>query len=224
MGARVDRLREEGSWDSEEKHEPTSDNGSAVVDSLKALDPNRPMIAVRALNYDHSGHQAQGRSRTPLMGQSVDSLRMASTFFSAFPMPRRSSEDFAAQPPQPVSAGGLRWMQRDLKVTVRRLPALERLLHRRTSMSTVSISTFHNRWRRPTKKSVIVWIHGRGTANQTTMPIPAVTRRFFVYQIGRERNIYRRKLIAASALSSTPRMLCAGNSRDAHIMSLRLNR
>ena len=29
--------------DSEEKHEPVSDIGTAVVDSLKALDPKRPI-------------------------------------------------------------------------------------------------------------------------------------------------------------------------------------
>jgi len=29
--------------DSEEKHEPASDIDTAVVDSLKALDPNRPI-------------------------------------------------------------------------------------------------------------------------------------------------------------------------------------
>ena len=29
--------------DSEEKHEPVSDIDTAVVDSLKALDPNRPI-------------------------------------------------------------------------------------------------------------------------------------------------------------------------------------
>ena len=31
------------SADSEEKHEPVSDINTAVVDSLKALDPNRPI-------------------------------------------------------------------------------------------------------------------------------------------------------------------------------------
>ena len=34
----------EGPWaDSEEKHEPMSDIDTAVVDSLKVLDPNRPI-------------------------------------------------------------------------------------------------------------------------------------------------------------------------------------
>ena len=34
----------EGPWaDSEEKHEPVSDIDTAVVDSLKVLDPNRPI-------------------------------------------------------------------------------------------------------------------------------------------------------------------------------------
>ena len=34
------------SADSEEKHEPVSDIGIAVVDSLKALDPERPIREV----------------------------------------------------------------------------------------------------------------------------------------------------------------------------------
>jgi hypothetical protein len=33
----------EGPWCQEEKHEPVSDIDTAVVDSLKALDPKRPI-------------------------------------------------------------------------------------------------------------------------------------------------------------------------------------
>ena len=38
--------------DSEEKHEPVSDIDTAVVDSLKALDPKRP-IREEAANYNN---------------------------------------------------------------------------------------------------------------------------------------------------------------------------
>ena len=44
--------------DSEEKHEPVSDIDTAGVDSLKALDPNRPIREA-----DIAPHLFQGRPR-----------------------------------------------------------------------------------------------------------------------------------------------------------------
>jgi len=48
------------SADSEEKHEPVSDINTVVGDSLKVLDPNRPIReATELLHYrtDSAGHQ-----------------------------------------------------------------------------------------------------------------------------------------------------------------------
>jgi len=46
----------DGKADSEEKHEPASDIDTVVVDSLKALDPKRP---IREADMDRE--QARGR-------------------------------------------------------------------------------------------------------------------------------------------------------------------
>jgi len=40
--------------DSEEKHEPASDADAAVVDSLKALDLNRPIREADIATFEHS--------------------------------------------------------------------------------------------------------------------------------------------------------------------------
>jgi hypothetical protein len=48
--------------ESEEKHEPASDADAAVVDSLKALDPNRPIreadMVQPSTRMIHIGHHA----------------------------------------------------------------------------------------------------------------------------------------------------------------------
>jgi hypothetical protein len=41
--------------DSEEKHEPVSDIDTAAADSLKVLDPERP---IREADIDRSGHRS----------------------------------------------------------------------------------------------------------------------------------------------------------------------
>jgi hypothetical protein len=46
--------------DSEEKHEPASDIDTAVVDSLKALDPNRPIREADILISGPAKHKASG--------------------------------------------------------------------------------------------------------------------------------------------------------------------
>jgi hypothetical protein len=63
--------------DSEEKREPASDIDIAVVDSLKVLDPNRPIREARVT--PPLGHQAssedgvQSREPTPLASMSARS-------------------------------------------------------------------------------------------------------------------------------------------------------
>jgi hypothetical protein len=43
--------------DSEEKHEPASDIDTVVVDSLKALDPERPIREATKRAYGNAGHR-----------------------------------------------------------------------------------------------------------------------------------------------------------------------
>jgi hypothetical protein len=56
--------------DSEEKHEPASDIDTAVVDSLKAIDPNRP-IREADVRYSRSAGATELRSRNVLEFGSV---------------------------------------------------------------------------------------------------------------------------------------------------------
>jgi hypothetical protein len=65
-------LRSESAADSEEKHEPVSDIDTAAADSLKVLDPNRP---IREADTEHPARWLQKLSRLRLIvGSLADAL------------------------------------------------------------------------------------------------------------------------------------------------------